>query len=417
MAKIWLLGTVDQAEQARVVATWQRPALSTSRPAHSAVSRIAARSGEAFAVVHGSNHLTYGKLDQRSDGLAQFLAERGIKRGDRVGILVDRSLDMCVAVLGVLKAGAAYVPIDHAYPSDRQAFMIADSRAVLVLTDMAGRCRLLELGVPPDLVVVDDPAVTEVAQVERVAVNVRPEDTAYVMYTSGSMGKPKGVAMSHGSLGHLIEWQVERSGLAAERTLQFSALSFDVSFQEIFSTWAAGGTLVLIDEVSRRDPDVVVGTLFEQKVSRIFLPYVALQQIAEQLAVGVQSIPSLQEVITAGEQLRITPAIREMFRRHPRAVLCNQYGPTETHVVTEHELRGCSADWPPLPPIGRPLPSARVYVLDGRQRPVPVGSVGELYIAGDCLAAGYIDRPDETAKRFTGGSVVRNHGRADVPNR
>jgi amino acid adenylation domain-containing protein len=398
--EIWLLPTVNDAEQARIISTSSQTRLPPAKPAHQAVSRLAGRSSNRLAVVHGSSSLTYGELDRRSDRLAAFLVHRGINPGDRVGILMDRGLDMCVAVLAALKAGAACVPIDRAYPPKRQAFLIADSRAVLLLTDMARPDRLLEFEVATDLVVINDPGVTNFAEVGRVVVNVGPEDIAYVMYTSGSTGRPKGVAMPHRSLGHLVDWQMERSGTAADRTLQFAPLSFDVAFQEIFSTWAAGGTLVLIDEASRRDPNVLVDTLVGHRVSRIFLPYVALQQMAEELAQGTRSIPSLQEVITAGEQVHITPAIREMFRRHPGAVLRNQYGPTETHVVTEYELTGHPAEWPPLPPIGRPLPHARVHVLDARQRPVSVGAVGELYIAGDCLATGYVNRPIETAKRF-----------------
>ena len=223
---------------------------------------------------------------------------------------------------------------------------------------------------------------------------------AYIIHTSGSTGVPKGVAMGHRALVNLISWQVLNSKVSpTARTLQFAPLGFDVSFQEMFSTWAAGGTLVLCGEELRRDPVALWRLLTGQKVERLFLPFVALQQLAE--AAGEQAGPaSLREIITAGEALQITPKIVRLFERLKDCTLHNHYGPTESHVVTACTLNGPPDRWPKLPPIGRPIANVRIYVLDAHLQPVPEGVPGELFIGGDCLARGYFNRPDLTAEKF-----------------
>jgi amino acid adenylation domain-containing protein len=235
---------------------------------------------------------------------------------------------------------------------------------------------------------------------------VRADDLAYILYTSGSTGRPKGVAMRHGALAALIRWQIaintpgNRSGTG--RTLQATSPSFDVSFQEIVSTWAAGGCLVLISEEERRDPAALLARLRAERIERLFLPFVGLQQLAEAArGTALATLPgTLREVVTAGEQLRITPAVAELFARLPGARLHNHYGPSETHVVTSFTLEGDPASWPALPPIGRPIAGARAHVADLDGRPAAVGAPGELLLGGDLLARGYLDRPELTAERF-----------------
>ena len=223
---------------------------------------------------------------------------------------------------------------------------------------------------------------------------------AYIVYTSGSTGRPKGVAMPHRPLAHLIAWQLAASAVGrGARTLQFTSASFDVAFQEIFATLAAGGSLVLVPEATRREPRGLLALIRSRGVARIFLPAVALQQLA--IAGGNDAdVPSLREVITAGEQLRITPALVAWFARHPGCTLWNQYGPAEAHVVTAHRLRGGPAEWPTLPPIGVPIPSAEIVLIDQAGEVVADGADGEIAIGGECLARGYVGRPDLTAERF-----------------
>ncbi|MFZ6028533.1 MAG: amino acid adenylation domain-containing protein [Chloroflexota bacterium] len=233
------------------------------------------------------------------------------------------------------------------------------------------------------------------------ALEERP-DLAYVMYTSGSTGQPKGVAMRHTPLVNLIEWEKQTTGLKQPAsTLQFAPISFDVSCQELFFTWATGGKLVLISEDTRRDPEALLRTLHAHQIERLFLPFVALQHLTQTAAELHLEVPaSLCEVITAGEQLQITPQIVDFFQKLKNCTLHNQYGPTESHVVSAYTLRGTPDDWPRLPPIGRPIANAVIRLLDVNFQPVPIGVPGELYIGGPVLAQGYIHRPDLTAERF-----------------
>ncbi|MFJ1589125.1 amino acid adenylation domain-containing protein [Kitasatospora albolonga] len=354
---------------------------------------------ELPAVIVGERSLTYEELGREADRLAHALRREGVT-GQPVGVFFERGFAIAVAVLGVLKAGCAYVPLDPAYPDERLAAMVGDSGAPVLLTEKA----LLDRAPLPDgtrALVLED-ALSAVGDAPRpVPPEVGPDTLAYVIYTSGSSGVPKGVAMPHGPLANLIDWQCAHSSCGTgDRTLQFSALSFDVSFQELFSTWASGGTLVVADDATRRSWQALIELLDRASVRRMFLPFVALQAIAAHAgSVGVWP-SSLREVVTAGEQLQVTPAVRALFQHLEGAVLVNQYGPSETHVVTSLELRGDPREWPDQPSIGRPLANVEAYVLDEQLRPRQPGEAGELCIGGPVLAQGYLGLPEATAARF-----------------
>jgi len=231
--------------------------------------------------------------------------------------------------------------------------------------------------------------------------SAKGENLAYIIYTSGSTGIPKGVAMQHQSLINLITWQIQNvTAPSSARTAQFASLSFDVSVQEIFSTWCGGGTLVLVSEETRRDGTALWRFLCDASIERFFAPYVVLQQLAE-VAIERDRMPkNLQDFITAGEQLRITPAIARFFERLKHCTLWNHYGPTETHLATVYTLAGNPNEWGTFPPIGRPITNTQAYLLDRNQQLVPIGIPGEIYIAGTGLARGYYDRPELTAEKF-----------------
>ena len=376
----------------------------------------AARTPDAPALEFGGEAWTYAQVDARANRLAHRLARLGIGPDARVAVCLERSLEMPVAVLAVLKAGAGYVAVDPAYPADRVAYMLEDSRAAIVLTTSTVAARLPR--VEGTTVVLLDAESASIAGEPSTppSVSADPENLGYVLYTSGSTGRPKGAALPLRALGNLVRWQVERLGAgAAARTLQFASLSFDVSFQEIFTTWAAGGSLVLVDDETRRDAERLLAYLREMRVERLFLPFAALQNLAE-VAEGTAgdrgqgtgdsqraepaALPDLREVITAGEALRSTPQLRAFFRANPQAVLDNQYGPSETHVISAHLLAPDADAWPALPPIGTPVANTRLYVLDGRMEPAPPGVPGELYAGGAGLARGYLGRPAQTAEKF-----------------
>ncbi|QAT87101.1 long-chain-fatty-acid--CoA ligase [Corallococcus coralloides] len=362
---------------------------------HALFENSVRRSPDAVAVRFGDAHLTYAELEARANRVAHALRARGVAPDTAVGLCVDRSLELAVGVLGILKSGAAYCPLDPAYPPERLALMLQTSRAKVLVTR-----RSLASGLPEDGVerlFLEDDLGTPATAPGPVG---GPDTLAYVIFTSGSTGVPKGVAMPHRPLLNLIQWQVLRSAASRGRTLQFSALSFDVCFQEMLPTFAAGGELVLMPEDTRRDGRALLTLMRAYGVERIFLPFVALQHLAE-VADAEGLVPtSLREINTAGEQLRMTPALRRLLHALDGCVLDNHYGPTETHAATAHVLKGNPDAWPDLPPIGRTIPNARTYLLDARGEPVPVGVAGELFIGGAGLARGYLHRPDLTAERF-----------------
>ncbi|NBD08852.1 amino acid adenylation domain-containing protein [Corallococcus silvisoli] len=391
------LPLLTERERARAVMDWNDTGADV--PVHPGVHALfearARSSPEAVAVRFGDAHLTYAELERRANRVAHALRQRGVTPDTAVGLCVDRSLELAVGMLGILKSGAAYCPLDPAYPPERLALMLETSHARVLVTQ-----RRLAAGLPEGgaerLFLEDDPGTPDTAPPPVGG----PDTLAYVIFTSGSTGIPKGVAMPHRPLLNLIQWQVRRSTAPRGRTLQFSALSFDVCFQEMLPTFAAGGELVLVSEDTRRDGRALLTLMRDRGVERIFLPFVALQHLAE-VADAEGLLPtSLKEINTAGEQLRITPALRRLLLALDGCVLDNHYGPTETHAATAHVLKGPPETWPDLPPIGRTITNARTYLLDARWEPVPVGVAGELYIGGAGLARGYLHRPDLTAERF-----------------
>ncbi|MCY1144093.1 amino acid adenylation domain-containing protein [Actinoplanes sp. Pm04-4] len=391
------LAIISPSERRLLLGSWSQPAVAAARPslAHEAFTTWSSLTPQSPAVIHGSAELTYEQLASKSDALAARLVAVGVS-GTPVGVLVQRGLNLAVAVLAVLKSGSACLPLDPAYPADRIRSMAADSRAEVVVTDPD------LVGLLPTGLAVLGPEASDDRGVRAPLPQVKPADLAYLIYTSGSTGRPKGVAMSHRGLANLLSWQsVSSIAGPTVRTLQFAALGFDVAFQEFFSTWATGGTLVMVDDDVRRDPERLLDLLSAQRVERLFIPFVALQQIAEYACAADRRAGSLREVITAGEQLHATPAVRKFFAHHaPEASLENQYGPSETHVVTRERLGADPDRWPRLPPIGRPVPGARVHVLDRRNRICPAGVTGQIHIGGQALADGYLGQPELTAERF-----------------
>ncbi len=392
------LPLLTEAERAELAA-WSRPLVSEPRRlcVHEGVAAQAVRTPGAVAVTDGRESLTYGELMARSRRLARRLREAGVDPDVPVGLFLERSLDMAVAVLGVLEAGGAYLPLDPAYPAERLRLMLEDALAPVLVTHapLAG-------AVPQGtqrIVRVDE--LNGRGEALAPAAGVTPDHLAYVIYTSGSTGRPKGVAMTHGAISAMLLWQLRTSAAGAGRTLQFTSLSFDVSFQEIFSTWWAGGTLVLVSEEVRREPAALARWMAEQRVERLFLPFVALQQVAMAALEGDGALPaSLREVMSAGEQLFVTPQVAELFSRLPGAALHNHYGPSEAHAVTWLSLQGEPRRWPERPAIGLPVDHARVFLLDADLQPAPVGVPGEIWVGGAGLARGYQSRPDLTAERF-----------------
>ncbi|MBI3848237.1 MAG: amino acid adenylation domain-containing protein, partial [Planctomycetes bacterium] len=368
----------------------------------------AAREGNAIALEFEGERISYDELNRRANRIAHRLRALGAGDESVVGVCARRSTDLCVGILGILKCGAAYAPLDPDYPRDRVAFMISESRMRIALTQSSTAPAIAEAGAT--VIRLDADRETFDRESEgNPARRELPDALAYVIFTSGSTGRPKGVAMTHRALRNLISWQLRQSS-AKGTTLQFASSSFDVSFQEIFATLCGGGRLVLVSEEVRRDPTALLHTIEELGIERLFLPFVALQQLAVAAESDGLAPARLREIVTAGEPLRVTPQLVALARALPSCTITNQYGPTESHVVSAFTLSGPAGEWPLLPPIGRPIDGARLFVLDHRLEPVPLGVRGDLYIGGVALARGYVHRGDLTADRFIPDPFSREPG-------
>jgi amino acid adenylation domain-containing protein len=358
---------------------------------HHLVEEAAVSHETRAAVVAGNTTITYQQLNERADQLCRAIMHHA-PTADVVGISTTRGPEMVIGLLAILKAGKAYLPLNPSYPAQRLAQLVASSG----LTSC--------LAMAPDAAVFQELGLNVIGLDEQHSFDYQPSSkgsNAYVLYTSGSTGEPKGVCMGHKALVNLLQWQrAESKAGPGTRTLQFAPLSFDVSFQEIFATLTTGGTVVLITEEQRLDLPGLLTLVEEQEVNRLFLPFVALQGLAE-AAVSAQQFPScLQEIMTAGEQLKVTPQLVAFFSAIPGCVLYNQYGPTECHVVTQLVLAGDPAHWPALPTIGKPIANTQVIITDERLQPLPVGEIGEICLGGICLAEGYLNQPALTQEKF-----------------
>ncbi|WP_395366318.1 amino acid adenylation domain-containing protein [Streptomyces sp. YH02] len=363
-----------------------------------------ARTPHAPAVVFDDTTLSYAELDRRAEALARRLRERGAGPERYVAVAVPRSAELMVALLGVLKAGAAYLPVDLDYPADRVAFMLADSGARLVVTtgEAAGR---LPAVADLEQVVVGEEAPETTAPGTPVPA-ARPDHPAYLIYTSGSTGRPKGVAVTHRAIVNRLAWMQGAYGLTADdRVLQKTPSSFDVSVWEFFWALTEGATVVLARPDGHRDPAYLARLIAERAITTThFVPSMlaAFVQVMESTPDAPDWAASLRRVFCSGEALGGADARRwwELTSRGGRAPvpLHNLYGPTEAAVdVTFFPYEGGTE---PAVPIGRPVWNTRLHVLDPFLRPVPDGVPGELYLAGVQLARAYHDRPGLTAERF-----------------
>ncbi|MCM5680345.1 amino acid adenylation domain-containing protein [Schlegelella sp. S2-27] len=360
---------------------------------HHWLRAAARRWPDRVAVLHArGDSVDYRALWNAVTERAAAMTAAGMGPGDRVAIAAARSIETVIDIMAAVEAGLAYVPLDLGYPGDRIAAMLDDAKPRSVLGDADVLSRL-------EAVAGKLPTLAAPAPARAGAAYGAAPDLAYVLFTSGSTGRPKGVAMGARPLRHLIAWHAAHPRLGQPATtLQFAPLSFDVHFQEIFSTLACGGTLVMLDDAQRRDPAQLCAALQAHRVERIFLPYVALQMLAE---AARECLPThLRDVVSAGEQLQVTPAIRWLFGQLPDAGLHNHYGPTESHVVTAHELYGDAAQWPVIPPIGRALPHVALALRAPETQSVHGGDTGELLLGGDTLAHGYLGREDLSRERF-----------------
>ncbi|MFJ8888265.1 amino acid adenylation domain-containing protein [Streptomyces sp. NPDC102402] len=356
------------------------------------VRRQAGTTPQALAVVAEDQTLTYGELEERANRLAHWLAGRGVRPESLVAVRLPRSAELVVALLAVLKAGAAYVPIDPEHPAARIEYILEDSRPVLVLDaeTLAAADRSGCPATPPEIA-------------------VRPDNTAYVIYTSGSTGKPKGVAVPHGALANFLASMARRFALTPQdRLLAVTTVAFDIAGLELYLPLISGAAVVLAGEQSVSRPSAAVETIRRHGVTLVQATPAFWQMLLMDEPEGARGL----RILVGGEAL--PPRLAEALAAQA-AEVTNMYGPTETTIwsTTSAVLPGSGA-----PAIGAPIGNTRVYVLDTRLRPVPTGVQGELYIAGDGLARGYQGRAGLTAGRFVacpfGGPGTRMYRTGDL---
>ncbi|MEV0848417.1 amino acid adenylation domain-containing protein [Streptomyces sp. NPDC049954] len=369
-----------------------------------AVRERAARTPDATAVRDARTHLTYAELDARADAVAQVLRERGVGREDRVALAAPPSVDAVTGMLGVLRAGAAYLPVDPQYPPARIRHMLDDARPALLLTTADLLTDLPAGGIPR--LALDDPALWPAGPVPPLPHAPHPADPAYVIYTSGSTGRPKGVVVSHGALANHMAWMARHLDLGPDdRVLARTSSSFDASVWEVWLPLMYGAEVCVLPPGANQEPRELVSWMgrFGVTVAQ-FVPSHLHLVLAE--AAHTAGLPRLRAVLCGGEPLprALADEVRELWR----AEVHNLYGPTEATIdATAHRVggpetagRAASGALSETVPIGRPVDAVRGYVLDGRLRPVPAGVTGELYLSGAGLARGYLERRGLTATRF-----------------
>ncbi|QFU90198.1 thioester reductase domain-containing protein [Amycolatopsis sp. YIM 10] len=338
---------------------------------------------EGPAVVADGTVTDHAELARRAAGVAAGLAARGVRDGQPVAVLMPPGLDLVTAVFGILLAGGAYVVLDPGQPAERLDFQLADCGARIVLREL-----------PDAGGSVDGPRKT-------------PEDTAYIVYTSGSTGRPKGVELTEATLANLVHNQAGRP----MRTLQYMPPAFDVFAIEVFGALGNGGTLIVPPESARTDFEELAAVLAEERVERVFFPYVALRELAAVLSSSTVELPDLREVYVTGERLVVTDDLREMFRRCPDARLINAYGPSEAHLCSEDRLPADPGEWPTLPSIGRVVPGVDAYVFSDTEaaQVAPFGVEGELCVAGPVVSPGYLGLPEKTRQAMVPDPFVPGH--------
>jgi len=353
------------------------------------------RTPDATALVSGTESLSYAQLNARANRLAHALIARGVGPDSRVAVCAERGLNMVTALFGILKAGGAYVPLDPAYPGERLQYILQDADPVLLLADAAGRAALGEPATPQLAL---EAALPETLSAENPAPRAQASHLAYVIYTSGSTGKPKGAMNEHRGVVNRLVWMQEAYGLtAADTVLQKTPFGFDVSVWEFFWPLMVGARLVMAKPEGHKDPDYLSRAIEQYGVTTLhFVPSMLQSFLADGQA--ATRCGQVVRVMCSGEALPAT-LVAEFYRRLPQAELHNLYGPTEAAVdVTAWH---CSREAERVSvPIGRPIANTRIYLLDERGQPVPLGAVGELYIGGVQVARGYLNRPELTAERF-----------------
>ncbi len=339
-----------------------------------------AKTPDNIAVVYKKDKLTYKELNEKANRIARILRNKGIKQNEIIGIMIEVGAEMLIGILGILKAGAAYLPIDPKYPTDRIDYMLKDSKTSVLLTDFQP---IDMIGENTKLILLKDEELYKGENTNLEIINT-PKDIAYVIYTSGSTGKPKGVMIEHNSLINLSKWHIEYYGVTEEdNSTKYAGFGFDASVWEIFPYIITGAALHIIDEEIKLDIEKLNEYYNENKITISFLP----TQICEQFM--KQENESLRYLLAGGDKLR--------YYEGKKYKVVNNYGPTENTVVTTSFVVDKEYD---NIPIGKPIANTQIYIINKENKLQPIGIPGELCIAGEGIARGYLNRDELTADKF-----------------
>lgn len=390
------LPLLTQAERQQLLGEWNTTQTDYPKDVclHELFESQVEKTPDAIAVIFQDKQLTYGELNQRANQLAHHLQAIAVKSEVRVGIYLERSLEMATGVLGVLKAGGTYVPLDPMYPKERIAFMLADAQVQVLLTQHSLVSSLPE-HIASVICLDTDWEIINQQSTKNPAAIVTSANLAYIIYTSGSTGQPKGVMIPHAGIVNRLVWGIERYQLTSkDRVLQKTSFSFDVCVWEFFAPLLSGASLVMANPNGHQDPSYLVQLMAQQQIMIADFVPAMLQLILEQP--GLEACQSLRYITCGGEALPKKLSDR-FFSRLSGVELHNCYGPTEVSID--------ATSWVCQPhseviSIGRPIANQQIYILDNYLQPVPIGVPGELYVGGAGLSRGYLNRPETTAEKF-----------------
>ncbi|MCP3944366.1 MAG: amino acid adenylation domain-containing protein [Desulfobacteraceae bacterium] len=364
-------------------------------PIHRLFEITAEKQKDKPAITFNYSTVNYGELNEMANCVAHELRNAGVGPNDVVGLMLEDSIERIISLFGILKAGGACLPIDSGYPADRKRYMLENSEFKLLLTEKAFDTN-------------GNPSYQPVLYYDELDFDLTDcgnpdnqnsiDDLLYLIYTSGSTGQPKGVMIEHRNILNLLYHSYYNSNINfSNNVLQFASFSFDVAFQEIFSTLIAGGHLYLTSPQMKFSIPELFWYIETNQIEVLFYPTAFLKKIFNGKL--FKKFPTtVKHIITAGEQLVVSDVLRNYLKGY-QVQLHNQYGPSETHVVTTHTLYPY-ADIPVVPPIGKPISNTNIYILNDQKEHVQNDDVGELYISGDSVGRGYMNQQKETKKRF-----------------
>jgi aspartate racemase len=401
-ASVTLTPLAEETDLHRVLVEWNntRTEFPSDKCIHELVEVQVSLAPDSIAIVQDERTLTYAELNERANQLAHYLQEKGVGPDAVVGICLKRSPELMIALLGVLKAGGACLPLDPEYPKERLAYMLEDSRAAVLLT---------QSGIVPELASLCDTVLLEPSleilqgqSRENPRAGTTSDNLAYVIYTSGSTGQPRGVLLTHRGLVNHHVAAIELYGLQqTDRVLQFSSISFDIAVEEIWPTWIAGATLTLRTERMPMGGSEFLRWVGQRRITVLDLPTAYWHEVVRGLVESQQNLPeSLRLLIVGGEKASAAAYRAWLKSGGERVRWINTYGPTEASVIATAYEPDHGDPIPETLPIGRPIANTEIYILDSNSQPVTIGTPGELHIGGPGLARGYLNRQELTAAKF-----------------